>query len=181
MSIYIGKSTGKNSHLRTRISALNEKCEIRVAKSARGFSLTEILLTMSLFLLLAGIGIGAYFQYYQAALVNTDIDSTLTIMKDTRFKALKNPTNDDYGVRVDTATNSIISFRDTYTPGSTENVIMELKQLTVQTLNLDPNIGVTNEILFEKKTGKTQNTGTFTIGNLNRSHTFNINAQGVIN
>jgi hypothetical protein len=136
---------------------------------------------MSLFLLLAGIGIGAYFQYYQAALVNTDIDNALTIMKDTRFKALKNPTNEDYGVHIDSGTNSIISFRKFYSPGSTENVVVELKQMTIQTLNLDPNLGVTNEIIFENKTGKTQNTGTFTIGNLQRSHTFNINAQGVIN
>ncbi len=206
MSIYIGKNKGKNSHFRFRISDSishlsffvlqllkkrknakykilnrNAKYEIRNAKSVKGFSLMEVLITMSLFLLTASMGIGAYFQYYQTALVNADIDSTLTLMKDTRFKALKNPTNSNYGIHIDSATSSLISFRETYTPGLIENIVVELEQLDIKSLDLAPNIGATNEILFEKQTGKTQNSGTFTIGNLNTNHTFNINVQGVIN
>ncbi len=145
-----------------------------------GFSLTEIILTASLFLLLAGVGVGAYFRYYQGALVNADIDSALTLIKNTRFKAMKNPGGDNYGVHLDSATNSLVRFRNTYSPGLMENVVLDLNTLTIQDLSLSPSIGVTNEILFENKTGKTLNAGTFRIGNEITSYTFNINTQGVV-
>ena len=150
-------------------------------RTTKGFSLTEILITMSLFLLLAGVGIGAYFKYYQSALITADIDSVLTLIKDTRFRALKNSTNDNYGIHIDSGTNSIISFRDSYTPGVGDNIVIKLGQLNIKSLDLDPNIGLTNEILFEKGIGKTANTGHFTLGNTYYDYAYNINAQGVIN
>ncbi len=146
-----------------------------------GFSMTEIILTVSLFLILAGVGIGAYFRFYQGALINSDVDNVQTILKNTRFKALKNPTAENYGVHIDTAQNTLTSFRNSYTPGLSENVVVQLDSLTIQELSLSPSIGVTDQVLFEKKTGKSQNTGNFRIGNNNQSFTISINVQGVVN
>lgn len=146
-----------------------------------GFSFTEVMITIALFLLLAGIGVGAYFKYYTFALANADVENALTLIKQARFHALKNPYASNYGVHLDTATQSLTVFRDTYAPGSPGNVVLELEQLRIADLSLNPNIGVTNEILFENQTGKTGNTGNFTIENEVYNYTFTINSQGVVN
>ncbi len=146
-----------------------------------GFSFTEVMITISLFLLLAGVGVGAYFKYYTFALANADIDNALTLIKQARFHALKNSHNSDYGVHLDIATQSLTIFRGTYIPVNPENTVLELEQLRITDLSLNPNVGVTNEILFEKQTGKTQNAGNFTIENDIYNYTFTINSQGVVN
>jgi prepilin-type N-terminal cleavage/methylation domain-containing protein len=146
----------------------------------RGFTFVEMMIVMSLFILLASIGMGAYFQYYSLSLMNADIDNTITLIRNTRFKALKNPTNDNYGIHINPVTKTITEFRDTYNVMSTENINVELEQLKVLNLNLNPNIGVTDEILFESQTGKTQNYGNFIIGEDDFSYTITINSQGVI-
>ena len=102
-------------------------------------------------------------------------------MKNARFKAMKNPTNSNYGIHIDEGLNAIIEFTDTYIPNNTGNKALELNSLRIYDLNLAPNIGVTNEIIFENNTGKTENTGSFVIGNDTYNYTFNINSQGVIN
>ncbi|MBU0577986.1 hypothetical protein KJ742_06575 [Patescibacteria group bacterium] len=150
-------------------------------KQKKAFSFIEVIITTSLFLLLAGIGIGSYFQYYSFSLIKSDVDHTLTLVKQTRFKALKNPTNDNYGIHIDPVTRMITGFRDSYNPLDSENITIELEQLGITDLSLNPSVGVTNEILFETQTGKTQNSGSFTIGNDNYSYTININPQGVVN
>lgn len=149
--------------------------------NCRGFSFIEVMIAISLFILLAGVGTGAYFGYYQRALVNSDIQKTLTLIKQARFRALKNPDNSNYGIRLDAATQTVTSFRDTYSPVAPDNVVLELEQLGITNLNLLPTLGVTNDIIFEKQTGKTQNTGSFTISNINFSFTYSINSQGVVN
>jgi prepilin-type N-terminal cleavage/methylation domain-containing protein len=145
-----------------------------------GFTLIEIMITMALFILLAGIGVGAYFSYYSSSLIKNDINNVNTLIRENRFRALKNPTGDDYGIHINSAERKIIGFRDTYNPVSNENIEVELEQLDISDLSLNPEIGVTNEILFEAQTGKTQNYGSFTISENNFSYTININSQGVV-
>ena len=140
-----------------------------------------MVITFGIFLSLAGLGIGAYFKYYKLSISNNEINRTVNHINQTRFKALKNPNNDNYGIHIDTIDSKIIGFKNTYTPNHPNNDVLDLEYLNVTELDLLPNIGTTNEILFEKKTGKTQNTGSFTISNGNYSFTFNINSQGVIN
>jgi len=147
----------------------------------KGFTLIELVLTMSLFLLLASSGIGAYFQYYNNSLNNMDIKNTLTFIKNTQFKALKNATSSDYGVHFDVSNSTITTFKDTYTQESPENVILQLVKLDILNFNLSPDIGLTNEILFKSKNGKTDNFGGFIIGKSGFAHTFTINSQGVVN
>jgi prepilin-type N-terminal cleavage/methylation domain-containing protein len=153
---------------------------LKIKNKKRGFTFIELMIVMSLFILLASIGMGAYFQYYSLSLMNADIDSTITLIRNTRFKALKNPTNDNYGIHVNPVTETITGFRDTYNATSNENINVKLEQLKVLNLNLNPDIGTTNEILFESQTGKTQNYGDFTIGENDFSYTITINSQGVI-
>ena len=160
-----------------------KKSKIKNTKKAivLGFSFTEVMITIALFLLLAGVGVGAYFKYYTFALANADVKNSLTLIKQARFHALKNPYSSDYGIHLDTATQSLIIFRDTYTPADPENMVLELEQLRIADLGLNPNVGATHEIIFEKQTGKTENTGNFTIENEVYTYTFTINSQGVVN
>jgi prepilin-type N-terminal cleavage/methylation domain-containing protein len=175
------KSLLKNKNLMKSKFKRIGNWELGIGKLRKGFSLTEMVITVSLFLMLAGVGVGAYYQYYQTSLVNSDVDKALTLIKFTRFKALKNATNDNYGIHIDLGTNSLTGFRGTYSPVDTQNDAVKLEQLRITQLNLQPVTGVTNEIIFAKQTGKTQNTGAFTISNNNFSYIFTINAQGVIN
>ena len=146
----------------------------------KGFTFIEVMLTVSLFILLASVGTGAYFKYYAFSLINSDVNESMTFVKQARFRALKNPDNSDYGIHLDPVCKCLITFKNTYSAGNPENITMELQRLNITDLNLAPNIGITNNIIFEKQTGKTQNTGNFTIGNDIYSYTFNINSQGVV-
>lgn len=152
----------------------------RKNRNHRGLSLMEIMITISIFILVAGAGIGSYYRYYKNALINTEVDNVLTLIKNTRFKALKNATASDYGVYLDQTADSLISFKNSYIPGNTENIILKLDQLHILNLSLNPSIGSTNTILFEKQTGKTANTGSFSVGENSFSYIININSQGVV-
>ena len=167
-----------NPSQQSTISLRPAYCALRTEKA---FSLAEIIITLSLFFLLAGTGIGVYFNYYKSSMVRGDVDNVMTLMKNYRFRALKNPTNSDYGVHIDQGLNAFVGFREAYVPNSIDNQVVKLNDLRIEDLNLSPDIGYTNQILFRNKTGKTDNTGSFVIGNDSYHYTFNINSQGVIN
>lgn len=140
----------------------------------------ELLLVLSIFLAVVSSGVGAYFRFYNTAFVSADVDHTLAHMKQSRFRSLKNPDQSNYGIRLDDINHSLIAFRGTYSSSDPDNLVLKLEKLEITDLSLLPSIGVTNEILFENPTGKTQNTGSFTIGNGAGSYTFNISAYGII-
>lgn len=146
----------------------------------RGFSFTEVLLVMSLFILLAGVGIGAYFNYYRSSLVRIEANKVLSHVKEARFRALKNSDYSDYGVHLDPACRCLTIYKNTYSPANPGNITLVLEQMGITDLNLAPNPGITSDILFNKQTGKTENTGSFTVGSEIESFTFTINSQGVV-
>jgi prepilin-type N-terminal cleavage/methylation domain-containing protein len=146
----------------------------------KGFTFIEIILTTSLFLILAGVGVGVYFKYYSFSLIKNDISNVMTLIKQTRFSALKNATGSDYGIHIDVPGRAITGFKGVYSPSDSENKTVRLEQLDIMELSLNPNIGSTNEVIFQVQTGKTLNYGDFTIGNETYSYTININPQGVV-
>lgn len=152
------------------------KNSIGINKTA--FTFIEIMLTLSLFMILASLGVGSYFRYYRLSLINNDIGKVTKVLHEARFKAMKNPYNSDYGVHISSGTSDLTIYRDIYSPGNNENVVTAFEQLDITQLNLLPSLGVTRKILFENMTGKTQNTGSFTLGKDEFSQTFTINQQG---
>lgn len=142
------------------------------------FTFIEIMLTLSLFMILASLGVGSYFRYYRMSLINNDLGKITKVLHEARFKAMKNPYNSDFGVHISSGTSELTVYRDTYTPSHPENVVTAFGQLYISQLNLLPVIGVTNSILFENMTGKTQNSGSFTVSKDEFSQTFSINVQG---
>lgn len=144
----------------------------------KGFTFVEIMITFTLFMILAGVGVGAYFRYYHFSLVNNDVMQINKTLHEARFRAMKNLHNDAYGVHLSPSNDSLIIFRDTYTPGDPENIMVELYQLEITNINLMPNPGVTSDIRFENKSGKTANSGSFTIMKDDFSYTYQINEQG---
>ncbi len=146
----------------------------------RGFSFIEAILTMSLFLILASVGIGAYFKYYNFSLLTMDVNRTMSFVKETRFRAQKNATESDYGVHLDAAARTLTRFKTSYNPSDPANISMPLEKLGILNMALQPAPGTTNEIIFKNQTGKTVNSGTFTIGSTDFQKTFTINPQGVV-
>jgi len=147
-------------------------------KCNRGFSFVEVMLSLALFLILASAGLGTYFRYYTYSLTNQDFNSVRSMLQQTRFKAMKNPDNSNYGLYLSTGTDELITFRNTYVPNDPGNVTFQLERLSITNLSLQPSPGITNQILFETMTGKTQNDGTFTVSNSNFSYDFTVNIQG---
>jgi len=144
----------------------------------KGFTFIEIMITFSLFLLLASIGVGAYFRYYSFSLINNDINRVNTLIQQTRFKSLKNPNGAAFGIHLNPGTSEITGFENTYTQGQSDNTVVTLEQLTITNLAIQPIPGITNEIIFDVGTGKTSNTGSFSIENSQFNHTISINSQG---
>ena len=149
-------------------------------KNIKGFTFTEVIISLSLFLVLAGVGVGAYFRYYGFALADMDIHSTTILLNQARFLAQKNPTSSDYGIHFDPVTNSITQFRGSYSPVAADNQVLRLGALRLADVSLNPNPGVTMDIIFQKQVGKTVNWGTFTLSNDDYTFTYSINPQGVI-
>lgn len=146
----------------------------------KGFTFVEVIIVLSLFIVLSGIGIAAYFDYYKFSLIKNDVSSAFTLVKETRFRALKNPTNTNYGIHIDVPTRTVTGFEGTYNPLEDTNQDVVLEQLDIKELFLNPTPGTTNEIIFEAQTGKTVNYGSFTIGNDNFEKIISINSQGVV-
>lgn len=152
----------------------------RKTKGLKGFTFAEVLITLSLFLILSSLGVGAYFRYYSLSLINRDVSLIRTALHETRFKAMKNPHHSNYGLHLDTVNDAVVTYRDTYVPGAAENIVVNLEQLEISDLDLQPDPGVTSSILFENKTGKTSNDGTFTVSSNNQNFDFGINSQGAL-
>jgi len=154
----------------------------RLSKTAgsdrTGFTFIEIMITFALFMVLASVGVGSYFRYYHFSLVSNDASKITKVLHETRFKALKNAYSSDYGVHFDTVSSELVVFRDSYTPSNSENDVTTLEQLDITNLNLQPNPGVTNNVVFENITGKTQNSGSFTVSKDDFIFTYSINEQG---
>lgn len=146
------------------------------------FSLIEIILVTSLFFILITLGLGAYFNYYSISALNNDIFRVSSLIEKTQFKAMKNPDSEPYGIYIDDANLQIVSFRNAYVPGNQENIILDFEMVDYIELDLNPSPGISNEIIFESRTGKVENAGSFVIGNSQTevSHTFTINSQGAI-
>lgn len=146
----------------------------------RGFSLVELLITIALFLMLAGLGMGSYVDYYRSSQANIEIDSILTLVKRTRSRALKNADGASYGVNIDVPTRTITGFKSPYQVNDPQNQSIELNQVQINSVDLQPNPGSSRQILFEPKTGKTQNTGSITLESNGSDYILEINAQGLI-
>ncbi len=146
----------------------------------KGFTFAEVIIALSLFLVLAGIGVGAYFQYYGFALVDMDVHKVSTILTQARFLALKNPTSADFGIHLDPIANTLTQFQGTYSPMSGDNQVVQLEALRLQDVLLNPNPGVTSDIVFQGQVGKTVNWGVFSIASDKYIYTFSVNPQGVI-
>lgn len=144
----------------------------------KGFTFVEIMITFSLFMLLASMGFGSYLRYYRSSLISNDITKISKVLHEARFKAMKNPYHSDYGIHLGTASRDITIFRDSYMPGHEENQVTEFEQLSITDIDLQPFPGTTTDIIFENPTGKSQNTGSFTISKDEFTYTYYINAQG---
>jgi len=146
----------------------------------QGFTFTEVIIALSLFLVLAGVGVGAYFRYYNFALVDMDVQEAMSLLDETRFKAQKNSTSSDYGIHLDPTTRTLTQYKESYVPNAPSNKVVKLQVLSFVQISLDPVPGVTSDILFGRQTGKTVNSGFFTVGDSDYSYTFHVNIQGVV-
>lgn len=142
-------------------------------------TLIEVIIVTAIIVAFSGLGIASYITFQNSALRASDILDVRSMLHQARFSAVKPADGSDFGIHLDLATNTVELFRNTYEAG---NVLQgrELATLSIATPNLQPSPGITQQVLFQKITGETVNSGSFTLEAEGVSYTFDINAQGKI-
>ena len=145
----------------------------------KGLTFIELILVISLMVIFSGLGLTSYLTFHQSALTSADIRGVKSMLHQARFSAVKPSDGSDFGLYLNTEEQKVELFQGTY---EASNVVQErqLLKLTIGEINLQPNPGVTNQVLFQKITGKTVNEGSFTLESSDLTYTFSINAQGTI-
>lgn len=146
--------------------------DARNVKSGAGFTLIEVLLSVALIGLIAGIG-AVVFQQLQN---RNDLDVAVAAIasSDRRAQALSRAADGDttWGVRVNAG--AITLFQG----ASFVSRNTALDEVTTMSSAISPS-GF-QEVVFSKLTGLPQATGTLTLSGPNDSRTITLNAQGTI-
>lgn len=141
-------------------------------KSGAGFTLIEVLLSVALIGLIAGIG-AVVFQQLQS---RNDLDVAATTMATAyrRAQALSRAADADttWGVRVDVG--SITIFQGA--AYASRNTLFD--EVSATSLAITPS-GF-QEVIFAKLTGLPQTTGSLTLTGPNGTRTLTLNAQGTV-
>lgn len=125
--------------------------------SSRGLSIIEILVVIGVLAILSTIALQSLRSLNGNAALDADAVRALAELKNARSKTLASENADQYGVRFET--DRIIFFKGaTYNAASANNVTTELNRLvTIASTTL---IGGSANVVFERISGKTQNSGT---------------------
>lgn len=129
-------------------------------KNKKGFTLIEILIVISIVTVLSTIIIGFFVDYRRSQGVAQDTELITSMLYRARNNAISSNGSSDYGVHF--ATSSVTIFKgSTYTPSNTTNQVFTLTiGNTLSTISLSSG-GV--DVVFNKLTGETTQTGTLTL------------------
>lgn len=141
--------------------------------SKRGFTLIEALLVIGLLSLIAVLGI----PFYQSFQTQSQLDSaSLTILQalhTARIESLSGKNNTDHGVHIET--HRIVSFiGSAYVPNDPQNFVVDLPNAITLSSAFGP------DVIFARRTGEAQQTGTVSLSALSTTHTFSIHEQGTV-
>ena len=144
--------------------------------ATRGFSFFELLIVFAIIGILALVIASGFRNFVHHERLETAAHDLYTMLADARSATLASEYGEQFGVRVEP--DRIIRFRGAaYSPSSASNQVQPLAGITVtSSLSGGP------EIVFEKQTGRTTNSGTIQLTNQTTlaSITLTVYASGIV-
>ena len=125
----------------------------------RGFTLTEILIVLSLLVILSVSTLVVFQTVAEDSALRTSAQEVYSVFADARTDTLASKNDTVYGVHV-SSTEMIYFVGDTYTPSLGTNVSYPLSRNVTATSSLT---GGATEVIFERLTGNTSASGTITV------------------
>ncbi len=124
-------------------------------KKNKGFTVIEVLVSLSILVILFGISLGVFYAQRKAANIENDAQNVLTQLQKARNQTLSSVNNSSFGVRF-TASSSALFEGTTYSQAGTLFTFPFSSNVTTSLTG-----GVT-QVYFERLTGEPSATGTIT-------------------
>ena len=145
----------------------------------KGFTLIEILIVITVLAMISTLIFASFSKFNSAQILNGTTQTVLSILDEARALTLASKNNLSYSVHFETS--KVVLFKGTtYSASDTDNDVTILNnRVTVSDISLN---GGGSDVLFDKLTGKTSQSGTITItltSDANRFKTIKIGTAGV--
>ncbi len=138
----------------------------------RGFTLVELLVVLGIVVVITGISFSVYKAYPQQNDLEAGKISVAQSMRRAQVLAQASKTDDDWGVKIESARAVIFKGNDYATRDTSYDEILEISPRVV--------ISGTTEYIYSKFTGLPQSTGTVNLSLAGESKSVTINAKGTI-
>lgn len=151
----------------------------------RGFTIIEMMITLSILGLLSFLTVSGYNSWQRNIRLNTSFDEFKSAIAKAQQLATASADSLDWGVHLNP--DQYIIFKDSYSTSSPDNLVYNLNGVGIldsSTSLSDGSGGSSNDLIFSKFTGLTNNTGTINLYLLTdptRTKSLEIKETGVIN
>jgi prepilin-type N-terminal cleavage/methylation domain-containing protein len=130
---------------------------VSFSRYSKGFSLIELIIVISIATILVSISITTFFNVSEQQSLEKDVNYAIAIVEKARLQTVNSKSNSQFGVRF--ASSSVTLFQGAaYVVGSSTNTVFSFSpKVEILSINLS---GGTQNLVFEKITGKSNATGT---------------------
>ncbi|MBU0976408.1 MAG: type II secretion system protein [Patescibacteria group bacterium] len=136
-------------------------------KSDKGITLVEIVIVIGLLAVLIGMAVPIYRTSYTKGDLDTSVSQVLSTIRLAQSKAMSGEGASKFGIHFDSSTTpyQYVLFKgDVYNSVDPYNQVSKIsKQITITSLSFN---GGGSDLVFEKYTGETNNSGTITLRNV---------------
>lgn len=131
-----------------------------VFKMKNGFTLIEILITLSILVILSTIVLSTFRLFDEKEALSKDFFMIISTLEKARNQTLFSKDSSSYGVHFET--NQVVLFKgETYSSSDPENVVNKLhSKVIISNISLE---GAVSDVVFERLSGKTDQNGSVTI------------------
>ena len=126
----------------------------------RGFTLIELLIVIGISTLLIGFTYSSFKLLNQSQALGKDANMVATILHEARAETLASKNGNQYGVHFD-PTKVVLFIGPTYSSAASTNINFPFN--TLETISSTNILGGGSEVVFDRLTGDTSQTGTVTL------------------
>lgn len=127
---------------------------------SRGFTLVELLITIAIILILAGLVVSNIGTFVQGQALNNGVDETIALINEARSRTLAGENGDEYGVHLQ-SDKAVLFVGPTYSSSASTNKVVTLdSSIVIGSISLG---GGGSDVLFDRITGDTNNYGTYIV------------------
>jgi len=144
----------------------------------RGFTLIEIIITISIIAILAAVAFVQYQTFQKSIELTTESEKLITTLQLARDNTISSEGGQQYGVHVESDKYTLFA-GDTYSESANTNEVTELSDdIEIYSIN----IAGGSDVIFERISGETTNSGSITlrIKNTNKERSLGIESSGQV-